>query len=337
MKRKLVALIAAIAVGGSVSAYAAACSLTPQASAVPAENAKASASASRIPSADSAVQAVLRKTSPSSEKEAGPTAQSTAKASSTGSSSSSRSAVKTSAGSVSKNVSSVPGPAASQKQTCSAGNCTANAACKASSCASGSACPAGNCTGSSSCGTVIRSGNCANGNYSQLANEILKAKSGASCPNSGSSSKAAPSGSTSSQASSSAQTSAPGYSAFQNEVVRLVNAERAKKGLAALSTDSLLMKTATVKSQDMAKNKYFSHTSPTYGSPFDLMKQYGVSYRTAGENIAMGQTTPAQVMDGWMNSEGHRANILNSAYTRIGVGVAQNSAGQYYWTQHFAG
>ena len=335
MKRKLVALIAAIAVGGSVSAYAAACSLTPQASAVPAENAKASASASRIPSADSAVQAVLRKVSPSSEKEAGPTAQSTAKASSTGSSS--RSTVKTSAESVSKNVSSAPGPAAAQKQTCSAGNCAANAACKASSCTSGSACPNGSCTGSDSCGTVILSGNCGSGNYSQLANEILKAKSGASCPNSGSSSKAAPSGSTSSQASSSAQTSASGYSAFQNEVVRLVNAERAKKGLAALSTDSLLMKTATVKSQDMAKNKYFSHTSPTYGSPFDLMKQYGVSYRTAGENIAMGQTTPAQVMDGWMNSEGHRANILNSAYTRIGVGVAQNSAGQYYWTQHFAG
>ena len=116
-----------------------------------------------------------------------------------------------------------------------------------------------------------------------------------------------------------------------------MNVERAKNGLAALSSDSLLMKTATVKSQDMAKNNYFSHTSPTYGSPFDLMKQYGVSYRAAGENIAMGQTSPAQVMNGWMNSAGHRANILNSSFTKIGVGVAQNSAGQYYWTQHFAG
>lgn len=97
------------------------------------------------------------------------------------------------------------------------------------------------------------------------------------------------------------------------------------------------MKTATVKSQDMAKNNYFSHTSPTYGSPFDLMKQYGVSYHAAGENIAMGQTSPAQVMDGWMNSAGHRANILNSSFTKIGVGVAQNASGQYYWTQHFIG
>jgi uncharacterized YkwD family protein len=97
------------------------------------------------------------------------------------------------------------------------------------------------------------------------------------------------------------------------------------------------MKTATVKSQDMVNNNYFSHTSPTYGSPFDLMKKYGVTYRTAGENIAMGQTTPAQVMEGWMNSSGHRANILNSSYTKIGVGTVQNSSGRYYWTQHFTG
>ena len=97
------------------------------------------------------------------------------------------------------------------------------------------------------------------------------------------------------------------------------------------------MKTATIKSQDMAQNNYFSHTSPTYGSPFDLMKKYGISYRTAGENIAMGQTSPSQVMNGWMNSEGHRANILNSSFTKIGVGVVQNASGRYYWTQHFTG
>ena len=131
--------------------------------------------------------------------------------------------------------------------------------------------------------------------------------------------------------------SASGYTSFQNEVVRLVNVERAKNSLSALTADSLLMKTATVKSQDMASNNYFSHTSPTYGSPFDLMKKMGVTYRSAGENIAMGQTSPAQVMDGWMNSSGHRANILNSSYTKIGVGVVQNSSGRYYWTQHFTG
>ena len=185
---------------------------------------------------------------------------------------------------------------------------------------------------------MIVYGNCQNGNYSQLINGILNGKtgttcSGGTCP----SSKTASSGSTSSKTVSSTPASSSSYSSFQNEVVRLVNVERAKNGLAALSSDSLLMKTATVKSQDMAKNNYFSHTSPTYGSPFDLMKQYGVSYRAAGENIAMGQTSPAQVMNGWMNSAGHRANILNSSFTKIGVGVAQNSAGQYYWTQHFIG
>ena len=113
--------------------------------------------------------------------------------------------------------------------------------------------------------------------------------------------------------------------------------ERVKAGLSALTADATLMKTASVKSKDMADHNYFSHVSPTTGSPFDLMKQYGIQYRTAGENIAMGQTTPAQVMNGWMNSAGHRANILNPSFTKIGVGVAQNASGRYYWTQHFVG
>jgi len=87
----------------------------------------------------------------------------------------------------------------------------------------------------------------------------------------------------------------------------------------------------------MAKLNYFDHQSPTYGSPFDMMKQYGISYRAAGENIAMGQTSPQQVMQGWMNSPGHRANILNASFTQIGVGIAQNAQGRYYWTQQFIG
>jgi uncharacterized YkwD family protein len=120
-------------------------------------------------------------------------------------------------------------------------------------------------------------------------------------------------------------------------VVQLVNQERTSRGLSALSVDTAVTKSATLKSQDMAKLGYFSHTSPTYGSPFDMMKQLGISYRAAGENIAMGQTTPQQVMNAWMNSEGHRANILNSSFTKIGVGIAQNSNGQYYWTQQFIG
>jgi len=127
------------------------------------------------------------------------------------------------------------------------------------------------------------------------------------------------------------------YSAFQKKVVELVNQERAKNGLKPLTMNSNLNKTATLKSQDMAKLNYFDHTSPTYGSPFNMMRNYGISYRTAGENIAMGQTTPEQVMQGWMNSPGHRANILNPSFTQIGVGVAKNSSGTLYWTQQFIG
>ena len=73
----------------------------------------------------------------------------------------------------------------------------------------------------------------------------------------------------------------------------------------------------------MQKNNYFSHTSPTYGSPFDMMRDQGVSYKSAGENIAQGQRTPQEVVQAWMNSEGHRRNILNSNYTHIGVGMIQ--------------
>lgn len=127
------------------------------------------------------------------------------------------------------------------------------------------------------------------------------------------------------------------YAAFQKRVVELVNAERAKNGLNPLKMNAQVNKTATLKSQDMAKLGYFDHNSPTYGSPFDMMKKYGISYRTAGENIAMGQTTPEQVMKGWMNSPGHRANILKSSFTEIGVGVAKNSSGRLYWTQQFIG
>ena len=84
----------------------------------------------------------------------------------------------------------------------------------------------------------------------------------------------------------------------------------------------------------MQKNNYFSHTSPTYGSPFDMMKQFGISYRAAAENIAMGQRTPEEVVNAWMNSDGHRKNILSSSYTHIGIGYMENGN---YWTQMFIG
>lgn len=120
--------------------------------------------------------------------------------------------------------------------------------------------------------------------------------------------------------------------AYEAEVVRLVNEERSKHGLAPLIQDWQLSRVARYKSQDMRDLGYFSHTSPTYGSPFDMMRSFGISYRTAGENIAKGYQSPEAVVRGWMNSPGHRANILNSSYTHIGVGYV---ASGNYWTQMF--
>ena len=119
---------------------------------------------------------------------------------------------------------------------------------------------------------------------------------------------------------------------FEGEVVRLVNELRESHGLKPLIQDWQLSRVARYKSEDMQKNNYFSHTSPTYGSPFNMMKSFGISYKTAGENIAKGYTSPKAVVDAWMNSPGHRANILNSSYTYIGVGYV---ASGNYWTQMF--
>ena len=119
---------------------------------------------------------------------------------------------------------------------------------------------------------------------------------------------------------------------YEAEVVRLVNVERAKVGLSPLTADWQLSRVARYKSQDMRDNGYFSHTSPTYGSPFQMMKSFGISYRSAGENIARGQKTPAAVVSAWMNSSGHRANILNAGFTHIGVGYVASGS---YWTQMF--
>ena len=127
------------------------------------------------------------------------------------------------------------------------------------------------------------------------------------------------------------------FSSYQQQVLDLVNAERTKRGISALTLDSNLSSVATKKSQDMVNKNYFDHTSPTYGSPFDMMKQFGISYRTAGENIAKGQKTPQEVVTAWMNSEGHRKNILNPNFTNLGIGIAKDSKGTTYWTQMFIG
>ncbi|RKP53211.1 hypothetical protein D7Z26_15910 [Cohnella endophytica] len=122
-------------------------------------------------------------------------------------------------------------------------------------------------------------------------------------------------------------------SEFATQVVSLVNQERAKAGLSALkSTNATLTKMALDKAKDMYNKGYFDHTSPTYGSPFDMMKSYGISYRYAGENIAKGQRTPQEVMTAWMNSPGHRANILSANFTTIGVAYYNGE-----WVQEFIG
>jgi uncharacterized YkwD family protein/spore coat assembly protein SafA len=122
---------------------------------------------------------------------------------------------------------------------------------------------------------------------------------------------------------------------YEAEVVRLVNVERSKRGLQTLKSNWEIARVARYKSQDMINKKYFSHTSPTYGSPFRMMESFGIRFSAAGENIAYGQRTPAEVMNGWMNSPGHRANILSPSYTTMGCGVAKSSTGVFYWTQLF--
>lgn len=121
--------------------------------------------------------------------------------------------------------------------------------------------------------------------------------------------------------------------AFANQVVKLVNEERAKAGLSPLSVNSKAANAAQTRAREIEKS--FSHTRPDGSSFNTALTEAGVSFRGAGENIAYGQTTPQQVMEGWMNSSGHRANILNANYTSIGVGHYKNGAGVDYWTQLF--
>ncbi|WP_425262329.1 CAP domain-containing protein [Paenibacillus pectinilyticus] len=125
-------------------------------------------------------------------------------------------------------------------------------------------------------------------------------------------------------------TPAPTQSSFASQVVTLVNQERTKAGLRPLTSNAALTAMALDKAKDMYNNGYFDHTSPTYGSPFDMMTKYGIQYSYAGENIAKGQQTPEAVMTAWMNSSGHRANILSPNFTQIGVAYYNGE-----WVQDF--
>ncbi|MFD1884347.1 CAP domain-containing protein [Paenibacillus wenxiniae] len=125
-------------------------------------------------------------------------------------------------------------------------------------------------------------------------------------------------------------TSAATSAAAAAKVAKLVNEQRAKAGLKPLAVDTKLQKMAQAKANDMASKGYFSHTSPTYGTPFKMMNTFGITYTYAGENIAKGQSSAAQVMKDWMNSPGHKANILKKQYTHIGVGFKNG-----VWVQEF--
>jgi uncharacterized YkwD family protein/spore coat assembly protein SafA len=121
----------------------------------------------------------------------------------------------------------------------------------------------------------------------------------------------------------------------ESQVIDLTNQERQKAGLAPLQLDWQLSRVARYKSRDMRDTGYFAHRSPQYGSPFDMMKRFNIQYTSAGENIAVGQTSPEQVVKEWMSSPGHRKNILNDTYTYIGVGYAKGGSYGTYWTQMF--
>jgi uncharacterized YkwD family protein/spore coat assembly protein SafA len=124
-------------------------------------------------------------------------------------------------------------------------------------------------------------------------------------------------------------------SSFESQVTELTNRERNKNGLPPLQIDTKLSLVAHYKSRNMRDVGYFSHSSPTYGSPTDMMESFQIRYSQAAENIAAGQMSPEEVVREWMGSPVHRKNILNQSYTHMGVGYAKGGAYGTYWTQLF--
>ena len=143
-------------------------------------------------------------------------------------------------------------------------------------------------------------------------------------------------GGSSSGGSGSSTTTTTDLTADELEVFNLINNQRTKNGLSALKIDSEVQNVARIKAQDMVNNNYFSHTSPTYGSPFDMLKSFKVSYKTAGENIA-GNSSNSAAVTAWMNSSGHKANILNSSFNYTGIGVVTGSKYGKIYVQMFIG
>ena len=122
----------------------------------------------------------------------------------------------------------------------------------------------------------------------------------------------------------------------EKEVFDLINNQRTQNGLSALKLDTETLRVARIKAQDMVENNYFSHNSPTYGSPFQMLNSFKISYKTAGENIA-GNSSNSSAVTAWMNSSGHRANILNSSFNYTGIGVVKSSKYGKVYVQMFLG
>ena len=138
------------------------------------------------------------------------------------------------------------------------------------------------------------------------------------------------------QNSNSGITTSTNMNSDEKEVFDLINKQRIANGLSALKENSEVQRVARIKAQDMVNNNYFSHTSPTYGSPFDMLKSFKISYNTAGENIA-GNSSNSSAVTAWMNSPGHRANILNSSFNQTGIGVVTGSKYGKIYVQMFIG
>ena len=120
----------------------------------------------------------------------------------------------------------------------------------------------------------------------------------------------------------------------EQQLLTLINNERAKGGLPPLRADMELMRVARTKANDMVQNNYFSPYTPTYGSPFDMMRQFGIAFRAAAENIA-GNSTKQGAVAAWMKSSGHKANIMNASYNYTGIGIARSNKYGYIFVQMF--
>lgn len=122
---------------------------------------------------------------------------------------------------------------------------------------------------------------------------------------------------------------------YQKIILKEINSARVEEGLKPLKLNEELNKIAIIKAKDMAKEEKLSHDSKKFGMTFNLIKKEGIKYSAAAENIARWHDTPKFVAERWLQSKGHRGNILNPEYDETGIGLAQDKNGKNYWVQLF--